>query len=101
MKKFSDLGVKPSVKKFTGNKIEISEVLGKEIIVEDFKIEDSKIFKTKGRDKCLHLQIRLNGEPRVIFTSGSMLMDVITKIDELSFPFQTTIIEKNKRLEFS
>ncbi|MCX6232642.1 MAG: hypothetical protein NTZ33_13985 [Bacteroidetes bacterium] len=101
MKQFSDFNIKIVSKGFEGNKIKMAKLLDNEIIVHHYKIEDSKIYKGKGNDKCLHLQISINGEKRVVFTSGIELIEAIQKVPEEGFPFKTVIVEISDRLKFS
>lgn len=103
MNEFKSFGIKPSAKKLVGKKIDIYQILGHEIIVEDFRLEDSKIqkYKDRGSDKCLYLQFQFNNEQRIVFTSGHMLIEAMNKIPEGGLPFKTTIIEKTKRFEFT
>lgn len=99
MKKFSDLGIKANPKNFTGEKIKISKILNKEIIVHDFKIVDSKFEGKSG--KCLHLQIEFNNEKHIVFSGSTILMEMIQQIDKENFPLSTTIIKDNEYLEFT
>ena len=101
MKNFSQFNIQQTAKGFEGDKIKMSKILNREIVVHHFKIEDSKVFKEKGSGKCLHLQISFNNEKHIIFTSSSGLIEVIQKIPENGFPFTTTIIEENDRFLFS
>ena len=101
MKNFSQFNIQQTTKGFEGDKIKMSKILNREIVVHHFKIEDSKVFKEKGSGKCLHLQISFNNEKHIIFTSSSGLIEVIQKIPENGFPFTTTIIEENDRFLFS
>jgi len=101
MKNFSQFNIQPTAKGFEGDKIKMSKILNREIVVHHFKIEDSKVFKEKGSGKCLHLQISFNNEKHIIFTSSSGLIEVIQKIPENGFPFTTTIIQENERFLFS
>lgn len=103
MNSFSQFGIKVTVKSFVGDKVKISKILDKEIIIQDFKIEDSKVdvFKSKGCDKCLCLQILLSGEQRIVFTSSLGLLEAIQLVPETGFPFSTTIIEENERYKFT
>ncbi len=100
MKQFSELGIETSLKSFEGDKISPESVLNKNIKVIAFKIQDSK-YKDKGNGKCLHMQIELNGEKRVLFTGSGYLMDTIQKVKEADFPFTTIIIKENRRFEFT
>lgn len=98
MKRFNELGVKPQLKGFTGDKIKINKIINREITVHDYRIEDSK-FKDKG--KCLHMQIQIGGNMHVVFTGSTVLMDTLQQVSKSNFPFVTTIIEENERFLFS
>lgn len=103
MNKFGQFGIKPVAKGFEGDKIKISKILDREIIVHAFRIEDSKVkeFKEKGNGICLHMQIEINKEMRIVFTSSSGLLDAIQQVPELGFPFVTTIVRNNERFVFT
>jgi hypothetical protein len=101
MNNFSQFNIKPATKGFEGDKIKMSKILNREIIVHDFKIEDSKVFKDRGSGKCLHLQISLNDEKHIVFTGSSYLIEVIQQIPMEGFPFTTTIIKDNDSFRFS
>ncbi len=95
MKRFSDFAT--SHINLTGDKIKIDEVLGKEIEVIAFTLSDSKY---KEGTEVLKLQLRLNGETRVLFTGSSVLIDQITgHKDEM--PFLTKIEKVNKYYTFT
>ncbi|MGE0636011.1 MAG: hypothetical protein AB7G44_03480 [Bacteroidia bacterium] len=98
MKKFSDFGIKPTLPSFTGEKIKISKVLNCPVVVHDFRITDSQY--GKNNEKCLTLQIELNGKHHVVFTGSISLMDMIQKVPKAEFPFTTTIEKENERYEF-
>ena len=99
MKQFKDFGITSTTKSFTGDKVNINRVINRKITVHDYKIEKSKF--EKGNGKCLHLQIELSGTKNVVFTSGSYLMSALEQIGRDNLPFETTIIEIDKHLEFS
>ena len=101
MNNFNQFNIQAPSKGFEGDKIKISRILNRKIIVHDFKIEDSKVFKEKGSGKCLQLQISFNNNKHVIFTSASGLIEVIQQIPENGFPFTTTIIPDNDRYIFT
>ena len=101
MNSFSQFGIKAVTKGFEGEKIKISKIINREIVVHDFKIEDSKVFKERGSRKCLHLQISFKEEMHVVFTSSSCLIDAISQVPESGFPFKTTIIQENERFIFT
>lgn len=101
MKKFSQFNLKAPERGFEGEKIKISKVLNREIIVHRFRLESSKVFKQSGSDKCLHLEISIDGKKHVLFTGSTGLIDVITQVPADGFPFATTIIEDNDRYIFT
>jgi hypothetical protein len=98
MKKFSQFNVQPVSKIFEGDKIKMSKILNREIIVHDFKLEDSKCFRD---GKCLYLQISVGGVKHIVFTSACGMIEVITQIPEDGFPFETTIIQEGERFLFT
>lgn len=98
MKSFSDFKIRVSA--LTGEKIKIADVMDKEIIVEDFRIEESK-YKKENIDKCLTLQFTMEGERRVLFTSSDILLQQIQKVPEGGFPFRTKITRQGKMYQFT
>jgi hypothetical protein len=103
MNRFDQFNITINAKSFVGDKIKISKILGKEIVIHDWKIEDSKVnaFKERGCDKCLHLQISINGEKHIVFTSSCGLLEAIQQVPKTGFPFTTIIIEENDRYKFN
>jgi len=101
MNNFSQFNIKSTTKGFEGDKIKMSKILNREIVVHHFKIEDSKVFKDRGSGKCLHLQISFNNEKHILFTGSSGLIETIQQVPEIGFPFTTTIIEENDRFSFT
>jgi hypothetical protein len=102
MKSFSQLEIKIDYQQtgFVGNKIEVSELFNQEISVFAYKIVPSK-FPKPGRDNCLHMQIELNGEKRVVFVTSEVLMRVLKQIPDDDFPFKTTIKKNQKMFVFT
>ena len=100
MRNFKDFGIKSQLKSFEGDKIKIDRIMNKPITVEDYKIENSK-FSEKGNGKCLYLQILVDNSKRVVFTGSANLMELIQQVAKQDFPFVTTIIKENERLEFT
>lgn len=99
MKKFSDFNILPMMNNtLVGLKIKMSGVLNRNIIVHDYKIVDSKHHQG---EKCLYLQINLDGSMRVIFTGSAFLIDTVSKIPKDGFPFTTKIVEINQMFQFS
>lgn len=90
MRKFSDFATEGSI--MSGDKIKISDITGKEVEIIGYRIGDSK-FEGK---KLLTLQIKLDGENRVVFTSSNVLIDQSQKYEE-EMPFLATIEKINNR----
>lgn len=101
MNSFSQFNIQATTKGFEGDKIKMSKILNREIIVHHYKIEDSKVFKDKGSGKCLHLQISVNDEKHIVFTSSSVLIEMVQQVPATEFPFSTTIVEENDRFKFT
>lgn len=99
MHSFKDFGIKTQDKGFEGEKIRIDRILNKLIVIEKYKIEDSKFGKEN--DKCLHIQILVDNSKRVLFTGSGNLMEMIKQVPTDKFPFSTTIVKENERLEFT
>lgn len=92
MKAFKDMGIVPEQKGFVGDKIKIDRLLNREIIVQDFKVEDSH---KKPGTKYLQLQIEINMEKSVVFTGSTTLISMIEKVKKEDFPFTSTIIKND------
>lgn len=90
MKKFSDFA--KSEVAMNGDKIKIGEVLGREVIVNSYKIGKS-IYEDK---QCLTLQIELDGCSRIIFTGSTVLIDQ-SKRFESEMPFIAKIEKVNNK----
>jgi hypothetical protein len=101
MNSFSQFNIETPSKGFEGDKIKMSKILDREIIVHHFKIVDSKVFKELGSGKCMHLQISFNNEKHIVFTGASGLIDAIIQVPEDGFPFTTIIKEENERFKFT
>ncbi len=96
MNSFKQFGITSTQQAFTGDKIKISKVLNRQIIVHSHKVENSKY-----TGKCLYLQIELAGTKYVVFTGSKNLMDMMDKIPSNGFPFTATIVQENERYEFT
>jgi hypothetical protein len=101
MNSFKQFDIKPTTKGFEGDKIKMQKILNREIIIHDFRIEDSKIYKERGTCKCLHLQISVNDQKHIVFTSSAGLIEMIQKVPENGFPFTTTIVQDGERFLFT
>ena len=99
MKQFKDFGIKPAIQSLTGDKIKIERIINREIKVYDYRIEDSKY--GGGGKKCLYLQIEIGETKHVVFIGSKSLIDLIQQVPKIDFPFITTIVKENERLEFT
>jgi len=100
IKNFRDFGIRTEYKGFEGEKIHLKKVLNKEIEVHRCKIEKSK-FPGSGNGNRLDMEIVVDGVKRVLWTSSVVLQEMIEKLPTNAFPFRTTIVEENQRLEFT
>ena len=100
MKLFSELGIQIDSAPMSGEKIKINRVVNKEIEVVDFELNESKYQADKHR-KCLKLQVRHEGDLRIIFTGSNMLIQAIQKVDKRMLPFKTVIVERNGYYQFT
>lgn len=100
MRNFKDLGIKASSKGLDGDKIDMYQVLNKEIEVHRFRIQKSK-YPEKGNGQRLEMEIVIDGRKRVLFSGSVILQEVIERIPEDAFPFKTTIVKNNQRHEFT
>lgn len=97
IKSFSDLGIKtPEPKNFIGDSIPMKKILGKSIILHDFKIGPSNY-----KGERLDLQITYDDDKRVVWTSSTGLIDTIKLISKEHLPITTTIVEENERFKFT
>lgn len=98
MNNFKDFNIKPVITNFTGEKINISKVLDKEIVILNYKVSPSNF---EGKGDRLDLQIEYREEPRVVFTGGKYLIQTIEKVPKDKFPFKTKICKTGEYLEFT
>jgi hypothetical protein len=97
MKRFSDFATENIA--IVGEKVKISEVVGKEIEVVGYKISESK-YKRNDNDKVLTLQFKLSGEDKILFTGSKVLMEQAVKYEN-EMPFWATIKRVNKFYTFT
>ncbi len=93
---FSDLGLKPNINHFLGDKIKISKILNREITVLAYTIKPSNF-----KGMMLQLQIEIETTKHVVFTGSTVLIDIIERVPKSAFPFKTTIIEEGEHYEFT
>lgn len=97
---FSDLGIKPKNDLFVGDKIKMMKIINKEIIVHNYKINESK-FENSNSGKCLNMQIEINGERHVLFTGSKVLTEMIQQVSKEDLPFRTTITREGETFQFN
>lgn len=100
LKSFKDLNVPLPMVGFEGTKIEINELIDRDIILHDFRVEKSK-YPKEGKEHCLWLQVAIGEIKYVSFTPTLTLIRQITQIEKTELPITTKIIRAGKRLEFS
>lgn len=99
MKSFKDLNIKSNTP-MIGEKIKISKVLNKEIVINDYRVTDSKFPKNKS-GKCLCIQIVFEGDMRVIFSGSDVLISQIEQVDREVLPITSTIRQQGDYYEFT
>jgi len=99
MNSFKDFNIAPQTTGFIGDKIKVDKILNKEVTVETFKVEPSKL--EKGCGKCLYAQLVVDGERRLLMIGSSTLIDMIQQVPQNKFPFKTTIVKEDNRLMFT
>jgi hypothetical protein len=102
IKDFKDLGIKlPETQALEGPKIEIAKLFGKQVTVHAFKVGPSKHPKELG-EKCLTLQISVDGAKRVVFTGSRYLLQQVEQVPAHGFPFRATIMKHdNDSIQFT
>lgn len=93
VKEFKALGVKPPESKaLIGPRIDINKLFGREITVLYVNIEPSKLPGKEG-EKCLYIQITVNGAPHVLFSGSRYLLEQAKQIPPEGYPFRTIIMK--------
>jgi hypothetical protein len=78
----------------------MEDILDQQIIIHDYRIVPSK-FPDKAYDRCLHLQIELDGKKFVAFSGSKNLVVHIEQVQREDLPIETTIVKKDKKLMFT
>lgn len=94
MKSFSDMGI-TITRTFTGDRVRINKIENLEIVVKDYKIQQSKIQNGKDNGQCLYLHIELNGEDRVLWGNYKFLIEQISQIKKEDMPFKARIVNEH------
>lgn len=96
MKRFADFADEDVL---DGDKIKISDILNKEVVIINYAIRESRYSKNKS-GKYLTLQIKHEGERHVIFTGSDVLIEQIQKYGN-KIPFLTTIRKVKRYFTFT
>lgn len=100
-RRFTDLKInKGQSSAFQGEKISIHALFDREITIHAYRISPAR-FNTERTDKYLQMQISIDDQKRVVFTTSKVMMDIIEQIPSQDFPFVTTLIKKDQRYEFT
>lgn len=95
MKKFSELDIETPILPFVGDKIKISKLLNKDIVVLNYRIGDSK-YNDKASNNVLTLHIQFEGESRILFTGSTVLMNQLRSTKPEHFPFSAIIVKEGE-----
>lgn len=98
MNQFKDFGISIEAP-FSGDKIKITKVLNRPIIVKNYKVDESK-YERSNNDKCLCLQIEIDNENHILFSGSRILISQILKVDKSNLPFTATIVKEGEHFEF-
>lgn len=80
-----------------GNKKRLEEILNKNIIILDYRINKSN---KRENSECLQMQFMCDGEVYVTFTGSVVLIDQIKAVKD-KLPLKTIIIKVDKYYSFS
>lgn len=94
MNTLQKLGIKTQASSLVGKRVDMDEVFDNNIIIHKYEVRDSK-YPRKPGEKCMWLQIEMEGTMKVCFTTSVVLMNTLKLVEEASFPILTRII-KNK-----
>jgi hypothetical protein len=96
MHKFSDFAEEGSL---DGDKMKITDVVNREIVVTGYKITASR-FRKSNSDKCLTIQFTLGDKRYILFTGSTILADQLEKYKD-KMPFVATIVKIDRFYSFS
>lgn len=101
MKKFSEFNIEAPVGSFEGKKMSIEDLFNVPIIVNAFRIEESKFTGKNKSNNRLQLSIKIENINYISFTGSDTLMEMIKRVPAEDFPFETVIKKREKRFEFT
>lgn len=86
---------------FTGKKKDMDEVVDQQIILHDFKIMPSQYAEKYKNDKCLMMQIEMDGRKYVCFSGSKYLQMQLAQVTREQLPRSTVIKRIDKKLFFT
>lgn len=95
MTEFKSLNIEPPKTGFVGDKMKITKVINRPIIIHKYRIVASNY--EKGSGKRIDLQIEINNEKYITWCGSVNLMEMIKQVPETAFPLKTTIVDDNGR----
>jgi len=101
MFKFSEFKIEAPVGAFEGKKVSIEDIFNIPIVINAYKIEESKFTGKNRSNKRLELSLTIEGKRCITFTGSEILMGMIQKVPVDGFPFETVIKKHEKRYEFT
>lgn len=105
---FSSFGIRENDGFLKGIKVPLETIIGREIILLDYRINKSK-YPDKNTNKpseCLRIQFvypnDIPGQEKIVFTGSKILIDMIRQAEEMDcqFPFKTTIRRESNYFKF-
>jgi len=101
MNKFSEFKIEVPMGAFEGKKISIEDLFNVPIVIDAYKIEESKFTGKNRSNKRLELSMTINDKKFITFTGSDTLMAMIKSVPDDRFPFETIIRKHEKRYEFT
>ena len=94
---FSSLNIKIGEENevFVGKKKDMEDVIDQPIVILDYKVKPS-IYADK-YDRCLHLQIEMDGKKCVVFSGSKYLIMQIEQVAKEQLPLSTVIKKQQNR----
>jgi len=93
-KSFKDFGISiPESDALQGPKIKVDKLFGRKILVHRYVLKPSKVIIGT---TCMWMQISLDGDMRVVFSSSTYLQKMIAEVPyPEGFPFNAVIVRKD------
>lgn len=99
MRKFSDLKITQPDQSFTGEKIKLYNILNREIIINDYRIVESKF--NNSNTQRLDIDLEIDNNKRLTWTGSTRLIETIKQVEKTDLPFTTTIVKEGESYKFT